>query len=127
MRRTASAFATAIIVALAAGAPLGGARAAAASGIFKRYCAACHDTRPGKVKIGPSLAGIVGRRAGSEPGFNYSAAMRKSGVTWSMRMLDRYLTAPQTVIPGTKMSFIGVKDPEARHALVEYLATLKGG
>jgi cytochrome c len=89
--------------------------------VFKKNCAICHTLEPGKNKIGPSLAGVVGRKAGSVPGFTYSAANKNSGDTWDEKTLDTYLTDPRKFVPGTKMVFAGVKSPEDRKALIEYL------
>jgi cytochrome c len=89
--------------------------------VFKKSCAICHTLEVGKNKIGPSLAGVVGRKAGSAAGFAYSAANKDSGDIWDERTLDAYLTAPQKFMPGTKMVFVGLKDPGDRKALIEYL------
>ena len=89
--------------------------------LFKKNCAVCHTLEAGKNKIGPSLAGVVGRRAGSVPGFAYSAANKNSGDTWDEQTLDTYLTDPTKFIPGTKMVFAGLKNPEDRMALIEHL------
>jgi cytochrome c len=74
--------------------------------------------------VGPSLFNVVNRQSGQIPGFSYSEANRRSGLTWSIGTLDRYLTAPRTLVPGTKMSFSGVKDAQQRADLIAYLATL---
>ena len=89
--------------------------------VFKKNCTVCHTLEAGKNKIGPSLAGVVGRKAGSVPGFAYSAANKNSGDTWDEQTLDTYLTDPRKFMPGTKMVFAGIKNPEDRNALVEYL------
>jgi len=89
--------------------------------VFKKNCAICHTVDAGKNKIGPSLAGVVGRKAGSVPGFAYSAANKNSGDTWDAQTLDTYLTDPRKFMPGTKMVFAGLKNPEDRKALIEYL------
>jgi cytochrome c len=89
--------------------------------VFKKSCAICHTLEAGKNKIGPSLADVVGRQAGSVAGFAYSAANKNSGDTWDEPTLDAYLTGPQKFMPGTKMVFVGLKDPEDRKALIEYL------
>jgi cytochrome c len=88
-------------------------------------CAACHSVEPGKNGIGPSLAGVVGRKAGAVPGFAYSQAMTGSGMVWDAASLDRYLTAPTKTLPGTKMSYAGLSDGAKRKELIEYLGTLK--
>jgi len=93
--------------------------------VFKRYCAVCHSMEPGTNKIGPSLAGIVGRPAGTAPGFNYTAANKNSGITWTEAELDTYLTDPRAKIPGTKMLFAGLKNPDDRKAIIAYLAKQK--
>lgn len=87
-------------------------------------CAGCHSTEPGKNLFGPSLAGISGRRAASLPGYAYSPALKKSGITWNAKSLDRWLTAPQKAVPGTRMPLGGVQDPATRKALVDYLLTI---
>jgi cytochrome c len=89
--------------------------------LFKKNCAVCHTLEAGKNKIGPSLEGVVGRKAGSVPGFAYSAANKNSGDTWDQLTLDTYLTDPRKFMPGTKMVFAGLKNSEDRKALIEYL------
>ena len=89
--------------------------------VFKKNCAVCHTLEIGKNKIGPSLANVVDRKAGSVPGFAYSAANKNSGDTWDEQTLDTYLTDPKKFMPGTKMVFAGLKNPEDRKALIEYL------
>ena len=103
----------------------GAARAEDGAVVFKRVCAACHTVEPGKNRIGPSLAGIVGRKAGQVEGFGYSEANKKSNVTWDAATLDPYLTDPKAFMPGTKMLFAGVKDAEQRKALIAYLEQAK--
>jgi len=99
------------------------ARAYAVDGesVFKQNCSICHTTEAGKNKIGPSLAGIVGRKAGSVEGFSYTDANKNSGVTWDDQTLDKYLTDPKKFIPGTKMLFIGVKNADQRKSLIDFL------
>lgn len=84
-------------------------------------CKACHSVEPGKNGIGPSLAGIYGEKAGAVPGFEFSDAMKSSGLTWNQATLDRYLTDPRGVVPGTKMAFGGVADAAKRQAIIDYL------
>ena len=97
----------------------------AGEAIFKKNCFVCHATEPGKNKLGPSLAGIVGRKAGSVPGYAYSDANKNSGVTWDDATLDTYLTDPRKFVPGTKMIFAGLKNADDRKALIEYLKKQK--
>ncbi|HXQ51444.1 MAG TPA: c-type cytochrome [Stellaceae bacterium] len=122
MKNKMGAFAGLALMALAAAPAL-----AADDGkqLFQRYCFVCHSTEAGQNKVGPSLAGIVGRASGEEAGFNYSVAMQGAHKTWDETTLDQYLTDPKSVVPGTKMLFIGVKNPDERHALIDYLKSLK--
>lgn len=88
-------------------------------------CAACHSVDPGRNGVGPSLAAIAGRKAATLPGFNYSPALKSSGLTWDAASLDRWLTSPQRTVPGTKMPFAGIPDPAKRKEVVDYLMSLK--
>jgi len=88
-------------------------------------CSGCHTIGAGKNGIGPSLLGVVGRKAGSLAGYGYSAALRKSGIVWTPATLDIWLSGPMTMVPGTKMSFGGYADPKQRQAVIGYLKTLK--
>jgi cytochrome c len=97
----------------------------AGEAVFKRTCAICHTIEAGKNKIGPSLAGVVGRKSGSIEGFKYSDAMKKADVTWSDDTLDKYLTEPKSFIPGNRMTFVGLKKAEDRKAVIDYLDTVK--
>jgi cytochrome c len=93
--------------------------------VFNDNCAVCHSTEAGVDKLGPSLAGVVGRPSASLKEYPYSDAMEKAGVTWTKLVLDKYLTNPQGMVKGTKMLFPGVKSANDRKALIDYLATLK--
>ena len=75
--------------------------------------------------VGPSLFGVVGRKSGSVPGFRYSPANQSANVTWDQAILDKYLQSPRSVIPGTIMTYAGLKDDTKRADLIAYLATLK--
>jgi cytochrome c len=97
--------------------------AAAGQAYFSR-CAACHSTSPGVNKIGPSLAGIVGSKAGSVPGFNFSPGMKNAEVTWDNGSLDKFLQNPNGFVHGTKM-FYSVPNPTDRQNVIAYLNTLK--
>ncbi len=90
--------------------------------VFKQ-CMACHSIKEGENRVGPSLHGIIGRTAGQVAGFNYSAANKASGKTWDDETLFAYLEAPQKSIPGTKMAFAGLKNPQDRADLIAYLKT----
>ena len=87
-------------------------------------CAPCHSIGPGaKNKVGPEQNGLIGRKAGSVEGFNYSEAMKNSGITWDEAQLDEYITDPKKKIPGNKMVFPGIKDELQRGDLIAYLAS----
>lgn len=88
-------------------------------------CMSCHAVTPGQNGIGPSLAGVFGRKAGMAPEFVYSAAMKDSGKIWDEATLDAFLTNPMGVVPGTRMTYMGQSDPAKRKAVIEYLKTLK--
>ena len=88
-------------------------------------CKTCHAGEAGKNMVGPSLYQIVGRHSGSVAGYSYSAANKGSGIVWSKDKLFQYLENPQRVVPGTKMTYTGVKDHQQRADLIAYLETLK--
>ena len=101
----------------------GDARTGAA--LFNR-CSICHSNAKGAPnRLGPNLFGVVGRKAGTYPGFSYSAAMKRAGFVWAPAKLMDYLTAPQKVVPGNNMPFAGIADAKQRADIVAYLATLK--
>ena len=86
-------------------------------------CQTCHAIDAGVNKIGPSLHGVVGRKAGTIAGYTYSTANKNSGLTWTPEKLFQYLEAPQRVVPGTKMTFAGFTDPQKRADVIAYLKT----
>jgi cytochrome c len=91
--------------------------------VFNR-CGACHTaTMPNK--IGPHLAGVVGRKAGSVEGFKYSKAMPASGLVWDDQTLNTFLTAPAKAVPGTTMA-LSVPNAKDREDVIAYLKTLPG-
>ena len=111
----------ACVLLVAAAAPSRAQDAAAGQKEFQ-VCRACHQIGPGaKIAVGPVLNGVVGRKAGTFPGYQYSEANRDSGLVWSPEELDKYLTNPQAVVPHTKMIFPGLKDEQKRKNLITYL------
>ena len=99
------------------------ASASAAEGakVFKK-CAACHSIKEGGAnKIGPALWGVLGRTAGSVPGYKYSKAMAAHGKNWSFEEMNGFLIKPKDWIKGTKMSFAGLKNAKERAAVILYM------
>ena len=89
-------------------------------------CAVCHAVKKGERSgFGPNLYGIAGTRAGAVAGYGFSPAMKNAKVVWDRDTLDRFIAAPQSVVPGTKMAYPGLKDPAKRKAVVDYLMALK--
>jgi cytochrome c len=86
-------------------------------------CASCHDiSDQPSPKIGPNLKGVLGRKAGSLPGYAYSPAMKAQSFVWDEAALDRWLSSPSDVVPGTAMAFGGMPDKADRDAVIAYLA-----
>jgi len=85
-------------------------------------CASCHDiSDSGVTRIGPNLSGVVGRKAGSLPGYAYSPAMKATTFVWDEAMLNRWLIDPAALVPGTAMAFAGMPKEEDRTAIIAYL------
>jgi cytochrome c len=118
---------TSVTVVFATAALSGAAHAAAAGDpvagkIAYGACMSCHSIEDNDV--GPAHRGVVGRKAGSVPGYTYSIALKNSGIVWTPEMIDRWLQGPQKLVPGTKM-FFSVGDPKTRADVIAYLATQK--
>lgn len=99
--------------------------AAAGQAVFQSQCALCHSVEDGVNRTGPSLFGIMGRQAGTAPGFTYSAAKSQSGMIWSRESLNLYVLNPHLVVPGNAMPYGGLADARQRADLIAYLATLR--
>ncbi len=91
--------------------------------LFQQRCAACHATQVGQPRLGPHLSGIVGRKAGSVEGANYSQPLRDAGFAWDTAQLNAYLANPAGLVRGTTMA-ISVPNADERAQLVAYLASL---
>ncbi len=125
MRKTLVAF-----VALAAAVPfsvsaLAQGDAAAGKKYFDQVCSLCHSAQKGVNKIGPSLFGVYGTKAAEVPGYQFSDALKKANITWNDQNLDKWLTDPRAMVPGTKMIFPGVPTEQERQNVIAYLKTLK--
>ncbi|HUL05150.1 MAG TPA: cytochrome c family protein [Candidatus Acidoferrum sp.] len=115
----ATAPAAALLLSMLAPAVGAGAGDPACGEQIYHRCQGCHSIDANRV--GPRHAGLFGRRAGSLDDYDYSGAMRASGVVWDEAALDQFLTAPRKFIPGTKMPFAGIPDPQERADLIAYL------
>jgi len=94
--------------------------------IYMEHCSVCHAWDASiPVKMGPSLVGIVGRPAASQPGFPYSDALKKSGIVWTEDNLRKWLADNAHMVPGTLMPHVSISDPAEQLYVIEYLKTLK--
>jgi len=101
--------------------------ASANEAAFNNACRTCHTVKANDNRVGPSLQGVVGRKAGTAPGFNgYSQAMKNSGITWDESTLDKFIENPDAVVPNNAMKpFKGVPDKSVRAGIIEFLTTGK--
>jgi cytochrome c len=120
MQRLSLVLALAVVAALAV--PAAAADAEHGRQLFIA-CAACHSDRPDA--LGPSLKGVVGRKAGAREDFRYSNPMKRAGFTWDEASLREYLADPQAKVKGNRMPFSGLADGKDVDDVVAYLATLK--
>ncbi len=88
-------------------------------------CKSCHTAIEGGGDMtGPNLYGVFGRKAGTKAGFAYSDALKASGITWDADKLNAWITSPKTLVPGTKMTYVGMDDAQGRTNLIAYLKTV---
>jgi cytochrome c len=88
-------------------------------------CKTCHNVAKGAGNMtGPDLYEVFGRKAGTAPGFVYSDGLKALGITWDAATLDKWITNPHAMVPGTKMTYIGMSDPKDRTDLIAYLKTV---
>ena len=86
-----------------------------------RLCAGCHSLKPGEIRVGPPLAGLLGRKAGSVQDFRYSMALKNATVVWDEKTLDAWLANPRKFVPGNRMPFRGLKKSENRADVIAFL------
>jgi cytochrome c len=91
-----------------------------------RQCITCHKMEAGKHGIGPSLNGVIGKKAGSMAGYNYSGPMKKSALIWNDQNLADYLENPRKKVPGTKMTYAGLRKPQDRANVIAYIKKAGG-
>jgi cytochrome c len=108
------------VIALASHGALAAGNAEKGAKVFRK-CKACHSLEAGKKKIGPSLAGMFGRKAGMVDGFKYSKAMKESGIVWDEKSVSDYLANPKKFIPKNRMAFPGLKKEQDRADVIAYL------
>jgi cytochrome c len=109
---------------LGSSAGLAAGDSAAGQQLFATHCTPCHATEPNVNKVGPSLAGVVGRTSGSAPGYDYSPALKAANIKWDEKTLDQWLQNPTGDVHGAKM-FITVPNAGDRQNVIAYLETLK--
>jgi cytochrome c len=130
MRRSRTVLvASALLMGASLPAAAAGAKADVENGktIFTQRCGICHavSNAPGGPVAGPSMVGIVGRKAATVPGFTmYSPALKGSGLTWNTKSLDEFLTMPMQKVPGTTMPMM-LPDAKERTDVIAYMGTLK--
>lgn len=93
---------------------------------FNDHCRECHSFVKDDNRLGPSLYGVVGRKAGTEPGYAYTQSMQDSGITWTEATLDKWIANPGAVIPGNGMSppYSGIADAAIRKRIIAYLKSI---
>lgn len=123
MRTALSLFASLIL--LGATSPLAAADLTAGNKVFDEQCADCHTVIPAKHKRGPSLAGVIGRAAGTAPNYHYSDAMANARLNWTPERLAQFLAAPKTDLPGTKMRLLQKPTPQDIANLIAWLQQQK--
>src|SRR6516164_6454619 len=117
-------LAASLVAIVSTGPAVAGEDTSAGQEIYQAQCSACHSNQPGLNGIGPSLAGVAGRKAGSLPGFHFTPALQASGLTWTVDNFIQFLADPNKLVPGTAMTVM-VPDATGRANLFAYLATLK--
>ncbi|HVJ76714.1 MAG TPA: c-type cytochrome [Hyphomicrobium sp.] len=90
--------------------------------LFNNNCRTCHSWKEGDNRLGPSLHGIVGRKAGSISGYAFSPSMKQANITWDEATLDKFIASPDSVVTGNNMKpFNGISDAQTRQKIIEFL------
>lgn len=124
MRSLAAAFCVNLICSIGAGSALA-ADSDAGMLAFNNHCRQCHSYKKDDNRLGPSLFGVVGRKAGSLQSYNnYSQALQNSGITWTPDVLDKWIAKPDAVVSGNNMGtiFSGLDDAAQRKAIIDFLS-----
>ncbi|MFZ1426003.1 MAG: c-type cytochrome [Geminicoccaceae bacterium] len=100
------------------------ARVAAGEMMFRQNCMACHSADPSKNAFGPTLAGVIGRPAGTLPRFAYSHALTQSGIIWTEESLRQWLSDNEKLVSGTRMKHVSITDSAAQDFLIAYIGSL---
>ena len=96
--------------------------------VFNNACRTCHTLKEGDNRQGPNLHGIIGRKAGSLPDYNYSSAMKDAGFTWDKENLERFIASPDEVVPGHNMKpYGGVASADDRTKIIAFLQSVSAG
>jgi cytochrome c len=113
---------TACLIALSSASAVAAGDAGKGKKVFNK-CKACHTLKPGgKHKVGPNLAGIIGKKAGTADGYKkYSKSMKASGIVWDEKTLDEFLTKPKKMVKKTKMGFAGLRKAKQRADVIAYM------
>lgn len=107
-----------------AGAAQAAGSVSAGKQVYASQCAMCHSNQPSGQGIGPSLAGVYGKPAASQAGYDFSPALKAAHLTWNDATLNKFLAAPQATVPGTKMPYAGLTDATQRADVIAYLASI---
>ena len=100
------------------------ARVAAGQIMFEDTCRICHSDNPDTPSYGPSLVGVVGRKVGAVPGYDYSDALKSAGFVWTAEALRAWMADNTHFMPGTKMRHVGVTDPAEQDFIIAYLTSI---
>lgn len=109
-----------VTVAASAGDPVAGRK------VYMSRCQTCHSVeKGGPNRLGPALFGVMGKKAGTLPGYAYSKPLKNSNLVWNDDVLRRWFKQPNQTLPGTRMAFAGISNPKQIDDLIAYMHTLK--